>query len=177
MASTRGDDDPPEDTDPAGNTLQDVQGILSLQQDMEKLFMARDADPFSDVTLCILTSGAAPCFTQAHKAILAGRSTFFDALFKGPNASGNTFELDMGDCTFPVVAEVLHFLYTGGLEVSQGTVAHLLLLSDKWCLQGLRDHVLAILWWEYCRNFKKPDVKGEALVGVTQVTASMALQL
>ncbi|KAL6972511.1 hypothetical protein U1Q18_042340 [Sarracenia purpurea var. burkii] len=72
-----------------------------------------------------------------HKVILAGRSSVFAAKFAHDmtEKKGIVHIEDIGE---DVVEEMLSYIYTGKVEKLENLAQDLLIVADKYCLEGLR---------------------------------------
>ncbi len=77
---------------------------------------------------------------QAHKSILAARSTFFAAMFEHPTKENLTHQVEIRDLEPAVFNEILRFIYTGRLsESTMGKMsAGILAAADKYLLEQLK---------------------------------------
>lgn len=79
---------------------------------------------------------------------------------EGPISKMSTLIVNADRVPLGVAADVIRFLYTGIIAVRPDRVAHLLLLSDQWCMDDLRSTVLLHLRNRVCRKFRKPEGAG-----------------
>lgn len=109
----------------------------------------------------------------AHKSILAARSHYFAAMVmlcdkfpegdntdEEPVSTMSSLVVNADRVPLGVAVDVIKFLYTGVIAVRPDRVAHLLLLSDQWCMDDLRSTVLLHLRNRVCRKFRKPEGAG-----------------
>ncbi|GMH37151.1 hypothetical protein BSKO_05024 [Bryopsis sp. KO-2023] len=82
-----------------------------------------------------------------------------------------SMEVNVDGVPLDVVGDVIKFLYSGVVSVRPDRVANQLLLSDQWCLDGLRTAVLQHLRSRVCRKFRKPEGSAakDIIARVTQV--------
>jgi speckle-type POZ protein len=103
-----------------------------LVAELEELF---ETMKFSDFTFNIRGRQF-----QAHKSILATRSTFFPAMFEHPTKENLTNQVEVEDVEPAVFNEILRFIYTGGLSEStmRKMSAGILAVADKYLLELLK---------------------------------------
>lgn len=73
-----------------------------------------------------------------HKAILAARSPVFAAMFQHNMQESETNRIDITDVEERVVGEMLRYMYTGTCECLKELADGLILVADKYDLQGLK---------------------------------------
>ncbi len=115
--------------DPSVNVI-DCSGGLSNH--LKELF---DNMQFSDVNFNI---GGREF--PAHKSILTARSEVFAAMFQHPTKENLTNQIKIDDIEPDVFQELLHFIYTGRVQVDklEMLVAGLFIAADKYLLDELK---------------------------------------
>lgn len=105
----------------------DVFKCNTLEKDME-LFLQSEGSIFSDVTLMLDQSAF-----RSHKAILAARSSFFEALFRSfPPQGENCVNVSTADALPTTVSfqQLLNYIYTGDLSLSPEQCIYLFSASN-----------------------------------------------
>ncbi|KAJ6256768.1 hypothetical protein Dda_8635 [Drechslerella dactyloides] len=69
-----------------------------------------DSPRFSDVDLIV---GPSAIVIKAHRNILAERSPFFDAVFRSDMQESQTGKVNLPDCHYQTIQDILHYFYTG----------------------------------------------------------------
>ena len=80
----------------------------------------------------------------AHKFLLAVRSPVFFAMFCGEMAEKSD-TIDLPDCEYDGVLEMLRYLYSEEVELNDGNVLHVLYLAKKYVLPSLADECIVFL--------------------------------
>ena len=80
----------------------------------------------------------------AHKFLLAVRSPVFFAMFCGEMAEKSD-TIDLPDCEYDGVLEMLRYLYSEEVELNDGNVLHVLYLAKKYILPSLADECIVFL--------------------------------
>ncbi|XP_046455347.1 speckle-type POZ protein B-like [Daphnia pulex] len=103
-----------------------------LVAQLEELY---DNMKFSDITVNVRGRRF-----QAHKNILATRSTVFAAMFEHPTKENLTHQVEIKDVDPAVFGEILRYIYTGRLSEStmRKMSAGILAAADKYLLEQLK---------------------------------------
>ena len=102
----------------------------STRNYMEEVFKA---GKFTDVSI-VCQGKEFPC----HKAILAGRSSVFEAMFSPNFKEGMENKVEVVDVTADVIEEMLRFIYSGRVKDLKKMAASLLAAAEKYNLKGLK---------------------------------------
>lgn len=112
-----------------------------LSDDLMKLL---ENDEFSDVTIIIEDNEI-----QAHKVVLAARSTVFASLLRSDSSEGNNTNsstIEINDVKLNVFKELLRYIYTDNINSIDSTMAkELLVAAIKYDLEELKSTCEAIL--------------------------------
>lgn len=103
-----------------------------LSKDFEKLL---SDEKFSDVKLIIGDKEL-----NVHKNVLAARSRVFAAMFDHPMKEQQENKVEIEDIDYDVMQQILHFIYTGKVNVEKAIPLYsdLLIAADKYELDGLK---------------------------------------
>ena len=114
---------------PGGNEEASARKCL---EDMGNLF---NAGKFTDVT--IVCQGEGKEF-QCHKAVLAGRSPVFEAMFSHNMKEAEENKVTVEDIDGDTLEEMLIFMYSGKVKNLQEKAAELLAAAEKYQLMDLK---------------------------------------
>ena len=113
---------------PGGNEERSTRNIT---ENMEEVFKVAK---FTDVTIDC-QGKQFPC----HKAILAGRSPVFDAMFSPNFKEGIENKVEVVDVSADILEEILHFIYSGEVrDLNKQRTKHLLIAAEKYNLVDLK---------------------------------------
>ncbi|XP_061386089.1 speckle-type POZ protein-like [Musca vetustissima] len=116
---------------PSSDECLDCYEDTDLFQDMGKLLQS---EKFSDVTLMVEKQQL-----KAHKNILSMRSEVFAAMFDNEAMTENTSNcVDINDMEYPVVREMLTFIYTNQAPNIDEMPIELFVAADKYALKKLK---------------------------------------
>ena len=104
--------------------------ISMYMEDMENIYS--DAK-FPDVTI-VCQGKEFPC----HKAILAGRSQVFEAMFSLNFKEGMENKVEVVDVAADVIDEILRFIYRGDIRDLKDGAADILVAAEKYALVDLK---------------------------------------
>jgi len=115
---------------PAGNESKSIKKYMG---DMEEVFKI---GKFTDVTI-VCQGREFPC----HKAILAGRSPVFDAMFSPNFKEGTENKVDVVDVAADIFEELLRFIYSGkvGDCCLKDVAGDLLVAAEKYGVLDLKE--------------------------------------
>eukprot|EP00731_Ephydatia_muelleri_P029173 Em0020g817a len=102
----------------------------TLCSDLQRLL---DEPIFSDV--CFLVEGKK---IHAHKAILATRCEYFQAMFKSNMDECNKAQIPMEGIAYDTFMALLGFIYTGAISCEPAVTVELLKLADMFRLESLK---------------------------------------
>ena len=109
----------------------DEASAQNYMENMENIF---DAGKFTDVT--IVCPGGTEF--QCHKAILAGRSTVFEAMFTHEMKERRDNKVDIQDTDADTLREMLVYIYSNRVRNLEGKAAKLLVAAEKYNLRELK---------------------------------------
>ena len=113
-------------------------------------------DQFSDIKL------VAPCGKDlnAHKCILAARSTTFAAMFKHDMLEKKSNIVKITDVNYDVLKEMLLFIYTANVENIKTFASELFIAADKYDIQDLK---------RQCENYIADNINVENAIEVFEL--------
>ena len=112
---------------PAGNEERSTRNFM---ENMEEIFKV---GKFTDVTIDCQGKQF-----QCHKAILAGRSSVFDAMFSPNFKEGIENKVEVVDVSADIFEEILRFIYSGEVRHLKAGAKHLLVAAEKYNLVDLK---------------------------------------
>lgn len=111
---------------------------LSLMDDMAELFKRHS---YADVTF-VVNKVEFP----AHKAIITSRCPVFAAMFQHEMQERRTNRVAISDVNPQIFKELLRYIYTSKVEGLDHVAEEMLSVSDKYCLQPLKNMCEAKMW-------------------------------
>ncbi|XP_065209105.1 speckle-type POZ protein-like isoform X2 [Planococcus citri] len=102
----------------------------SLPRDLGRLYID---DCFKDLTISVKQKNY-----LVHKAILAIRSSVFDAMFRNDLQGSNKNRIVINDIEEEIFEEMLHYIYTGKTKNLDELAFELLPVADKYDLKELK---------------------------------------
>ena len=112
---------------PGGN---EERSTWNFTENMEEVFKV---GKFTDVTIDCQGKQF-----QCHKAILAGRSSVFDAMFSPNFKEGIENKVEVVDVSADIFEEILRFIYSGEVRHLKAGAKHLLVAAEKYNLVDLK---------------------------------------
>jgi len=105
------------------------------QELTERLDSLRRLDSFCDVTIAIKSKEF-----KAHKAVLAAASPFFLSLLESNMRESNEqlIRIELEEATVSVMEDVLRYVYTGNVSVTEESGHNLIATADYLLLPGLK---------------------------------------
>ena len=116
---------------PAGN---EETGTWNYMGDMREVF--KDGK-FTDAFIVCQEKELTAVF-PCHKAILAGRSQVFEAMFSPNFKEGMENKVEVVDVAADVLEEMLRFIYCGGVKNLKDGAANILVAAEKYALVDLK---------------------------------------
>ena len=108
----------------------DKESTRNYMRKMKKIF---HDGKFADATI-VCQGKEFPC----HKAILAGRSSVFEAMFSPNFKEGMENKVEVEDVAADVIEDMLIFIYGGEVGDLQGRASELLVAAEKYHLEDLK---------------------------------------
>ena len=121
------------------------------QELVERLDILRRNQSFCDVKVVVKDEEL-----PAHKAVLAAASPFFLSLLTSDmrESKGHLIRIELEEATASVMADVLQYIYTGNLSVTDENAHNLMATADYLLLPGLKSvvgrYLMEILAIENC---------------------------
>ena len=105
------------------------------QELTERLDSLRRLDSFCDVTIAVKSKEF-----KAHKAVLAAASPFFLSLLESNMRESNEqlIRIELEEATVSVMEDVLRYVYTGNVSVTEESGHNLIVTADYLLLPGLK---------------------------------------
>ncbi|KAK3087340.1 hypothetical protein FSP39_004823 [Pinctada imbricata] len=102
---------------------------------------------------------------KAHKCILSARSCYFEAMLSGSWRESETEEIRLEGITPAAMEQTLLYLYGGVTGVNpECSIGELMMVSDMYGLEDLKDVVYFHVKKTYCHFFHKPCSECESRV-------------
>lgn len=119
-----------------------VKNCLHSENRDNDLELTTPEDPCRIATFCDLFSDIKfdldGKIVYAHKTILANRSDIFAAMFEQDMKENSQNKVEINDIDYEVFTEMLRFIYTGKVNEFEKMAKSLLIVSEKYALEGLR---------------------------------------
>ncbi len=105
------------------------------QELVERLGILRRNESFCDVKVIVTDKEF-----NAHKVVLAAASPFFLALLASDMRESNEqlIKIELEEATAPVMEDVLQYVYTGNVSVTEESAHNLIATADYFLLPGLK---------------------------------------
>ncbi|XP_031572206.1 BTB/POZ domain-containing protein 6-like [Actinia tenebrosa] len=117
----------------------------------DRSFYALNNSLFCDVEFSVVDSSGDKVNIPVHKYVLAISSPVFQAMFYGQLAETRQV-VDLPDCTKEGLEELLHYVYTDEVNLTESNVMEVMLLADKYMLPFLV---------ERCNHYLRESLKPE----------------
>ena len=112
--------------------------IMCLADDLEKLTCNED---FSDVEI-----HCKDIRLKAHKAILASRSSVFQAMFTNPCKESQTGSVTINNMEPEVLQDLINFIYSCKVKKLKENVADLFIAADMYMMESLKGLIYVFFW-------------------------------
>ena len=126
------------------------------QELVERLDILRRNQSFCDVKVVVKDEE----LLAGHKALLAAASPFFLSLLTSDmrESKGHLIRIELEEATASVMADVLQYIYTGNVSVTDENAHNLMATADYLLLPGLKTvvgrHLIEILAIENCVQYE-----------------------
>ena len=111
---------------------------MCLADDLEKLTCNED---FSDVEI-----HCKDIRLKAHKAILASRSSVFQAMFTNPCKESQTGSVTINNMEPEVLQDLITFMYSCKVKKLEENVADLFIAADMYMMESLKGLIYVFFW-------------------------------
>ena len=142
------------------STDDDIQPPPSLQDDLRDFLVSEVGRDFTDVTLRVGDQ-----VVHAHKAILAARCSYFEALFRSFMPENQEVKITFGKAvpSFPAFLSLLRFLYYGEVRMPPEDSLYIFSAPNFFGFTNLRLH-------NYCKASLEKDVSKENVLTMLEVS-------
>ena len=139
---------------------------LSLQDDL-KGFLGDVGQPFTNISLKVGDE-----VVLAHKAILAVRCLFFEALFRSFMPCNNEIEITFGEVipTLSAFSALLQYIYCGEINDSPENALYIFSAPNYFGFNNLRLH-------SFCKMTLERDVKHENVLRMLETADTIGVQV
>ena len=115
---------------------------------LSELRKQQETSEFCDVTLEVDNGEV----IRAHRAVLAANSAYFKALFGSCLVDTQVAQYKIPECSLGNVEEIIHYMYSGHIEINPGNVQDILRVADFLCVSKLK---------QYCSEMLRENITDE----------------
>ncbi len=154
-------------TSPDPPTLNSGDTPPSLQQDLKQLLKSDSGKAFTDVILKV-----GPEIVPAHKAVLAARSSYFEALFRSFSPEDHSVEITFGKHTPSLQAfhSLLRYIYHGQVEMPSEDSLHIFSAPNFFGFSNSQLH-------SHCKASLERNVNTENVLRLLEVADSIEVEV
>ncbi|KAJ5079191.1 pep-cterm sorting domain-containing protein [Anaeramoeba ignava] len=103
---------------------------------------------------------------KTHKSILSSRSQYFKSLFNSKMKEYQENKLILKDVSSSILFSILHYFYSGKIEINSENAIEILIFSSKYLIDELI---------EFSLNFIKKNLQIETVIDILKLSESMNL--
>ena len=144
----------------------DIQPPPSLQDDLRDFLESKVGGDFTDISLRVDDQ-----VVLSHKAILAARCSYFEALFRSFMPENQEVEITFGKVvpSFPAFMSLLRFIYYGEVRMPPEDSLYIFSAPNFFGFSNLRLH-------NYCKASLEKDVSKENILTMLEVSDRIQVQ-
>eukprot|EP01135_Chromosphaera_perkinsii_P006355 Nk52_evm84s485 gene=Nk52_evmTU84s485 len=137
----------------------DKDGVQPPVQVLHSSFLGKDLSKIlNDQSSADLVFNVNGTLIYAHRAVVCTRSSLFSSMLSGPWLESESNEICIHSVGPSTVLHVLHFLYTGVVDIEdeEEDLEELLFIADMYEVEGLKKLVASVAWSQKCHSFHQP---------------------